>query len=103
HDRTSLRPSLVIAIQLLSVSQQRIGLITYSCFYQTLRLSRPNAWRFPSMVWRRKIAAFSGSGSTAKLAPTTSLRPSVSILTTFIDPVIGGIGPRWVVTPEATK
>jgi hypothetical protein len=29
--------------------------------------------------------------------------PSVSSLTTFMLPVMGGMGPRTVVTPEATK
>ena len=64
--------------------------------YRTSRLSSPSALRLSSMCLRMASAAFSGSGSTAKDAPTTSFSPSVSSLTTFMLPVIGGMGPSTV-------
>ena len=70
---------------------------------QASRASSPNALRFFSMCPMSMRDAFCGSGSTAKVAPTTSSSPSVKSLTTFILPVTGGMGPRWVKTPEATK
>ncbi len=56
----------------------------------------PSFARRFSMRRRISTAAFSGSGSTANVAPTTSSSPSVSSFTTFMLPVIGGIGPKTV-------
>ena len=61
-----------------------------------LRLSNPSPARFFSMWAIMSAAAFSGSGSTAKVAPRTSSRPSVRSFTTFMLPVMGGMGPRTV-------
>jgi hypothetical protein len=62
----------------------------------TSRLSKPRSARFFSICLRISNAAFAGSGSTAKVAPSTSFKPSVSNFTMFMLPVIGGIGPRTV-------
>ena len=63
---------------------------------QTWTWGSPNVLRLPSMCVRMSTAAFSGSGSTAKLAPTASFRPSVRSFTMFMLPVTGGMGPSTV-------